>query len=193
MTTLDPIARFAQSYARASSLETFDASRAALATSDRSGRPSLRFVLVKRWDSRGFCFFTNLESQKARELAQNPQAALAFHWSSTGEQIRIEGPVERVSDAEADDYFGARPRGSQLGAWASAQSTVLGSRAELTQHLADAEARFRDRAVERPPFWGGFRLRPERMEFWQDRPDRLHDRELYLRAEAGWQTVLLSP
>lgn len=193
MTTVDPIARFAESYARASGLETFDASRAALATSDRSGRPSLRFVLVKRWDASGFSFFTNLDSQKARELAQNPQAALAFHWSSTGAQIRIEGPVERVSDAEADDYFRSRPRGSQLGAWASAQSTVLASRAELTERLAQVEARFADRPVERPPFWGGFRLHPQRMEFWQDRPDRLHDRELYLRAGEGWQTVLLAP
>jgi pyridoxamine 5'-phosphate oxidase len=193
MAMLDPIARFAESYARASASETFDASRAALATSDRAGRPSLRFVLVKRWDARGFSFFTNLESQKARELAQNPHAALAFHWASTGAQIRIEGPVERVSDAEADDYFSSRPRGSQLGAWASAQSAVLASRSELSARLAEVEARFRDRAVERPAFWGGFRLLPERIEFWQDRPDRLHDREVYLRVQVGWQIVLLSP
>lgn len=193
MTMSDPIARFAESYARASALESFDASRAALATSDRAGRPSLRYVLVKRWDARGFAFFTNLESQKARELGDNPQAALAFHWSSTGEQIRIEGKVERVSDAEADDYFQTRPRGSQLGAWASPQSTVISARSALTDRLAALEARFAGREVERPPFWGGFRVLPERVEFWHDRPDRLHDRELYTRAGDAWQRVLLAP
>lgn len=193
MTMSDPIARFAESYARASALEPFDASRAALATSDRAGRPSLRYVLVKRWDARGFAFFTNLESQKARELGENPRAALAFHWFSTGEQIRIEGQVERVSDDESDAYFQTRPRGSQLGAWASPQSTVIVARGVLTDRLAALEARFAGREVDRPPFWSGFRVLPERIEFWRDRPDRLHDRELYTRAGDAWQSVLLAP
>ena len=193
MTTSDPIARFAESYARASARETFDATRAALATCDRAGRPSLRFVLVKGWDARGFVFYTNLESRKAREIAANPQAALAFHWSSTGEQIRIEGPVERVADAEADAYFASRNRGSQLGAWASPQSEIIASRSVLDAHLAEAEARFAGRAVERPPFWGGLRLCPERIEFWLDRPDRLHDRELYTRTGDRWQIDRLAP
>lgn len=200
MTTPDPIARFAESYARASALESFDASRAALATSDREGRPSVRFVLVKRWDARGFAFFTNLESRKAHELVERPQAALAFHWASTGAQIRIEGSVERVSDAEADDYFQSRPRGSQLGAWASPQSQIIAARGELLARLSEVEARYADKPVPRPAFWSGFRLKPERMEFWQDQPDRLHDRELYTRVagspvdQAGvWQTALLAP
>jgi pyridoxamine 5'-phosphate oxidase len=193
MTTSSPIARFAESYARASALETFDATRAALATCDRAGRPSLRFVLVKHWDARGFVFFTNLESRKARELDENPQAALAFHWSSTGEQIRIEGPVERVSDAESDAYFETRTRGSQLGAWASAQSQPIAARSLLEARLAEVEARYAGRAVERPPFWGGLRLCPDRIEFWRDRPDRLHDRELYTRTGDSWQVALLSP
>jgi pyridoxamine 5'-phosphate oxidase len=177
-------------------LETFDVARAALATSDRTGRPSVRFVLVKRWDARGFAFFTNLESRKARELIDNPQAALSFHWASTGEQIRIEGSVERVSDAEADDYFQSRPRGSQLGAWASPQSRIITARGELSARLSEVEQRFADQPVPRPAFWSGFRLRPERLEFWQDRPDRLHDRELYTRSDAAsgsWQSVLLAP
>jgi pyridoxamine 5'-phosphate oxidase len=192
----DPIARFSESYARASLLETFDVARAALATSDRSGRPSVRFVLVKHWDERGFAFFTNLESRKSRELMDNPRAALSFHWASTGEQIRIEGSVERVSDAEADAYFQSRPRGSQLGAWASPQSQIIAGRRELLARLSEVEQRFVDQPVPRPAFWSGFRLQPERMEFWQDRPDRLHDRELYTRSDAvtgSWQSVLLAP
>jgi pyridoxamine 5'-phosphate oxidase len=193
MTMLDPIARFSETFARASTLETFDATRAALATSDRAGRPSLRFVLVKRWDARGFCFFTNLGSRKASELRANPHAALAFHWATIGEQIRIEGSIEAVSESEADDYFSSRPRGSQLGAWASEQSQTIAARSVLTERLAEIEARFRGRSVERPDFWGGFRLLPRELEFWRDRPDRLHDRELYTRSGDGWHIVLLAP
>lgn len=189
----DPIVRFGESYLRASTLEPFDATRAAFATSDRGGRPSVRFVLVKQWDDRGFVVYTNLESRKARDLSDNPHAALAFHWATTGEQIRIEGTVERVSDAEADAYFATRPRGSQLGAWASAQSQVIGSREELEARLSEVERRFSERDVQRPPFWGGVRLVPTRMEFWQDRPNRLHDRILYTRERGAWQIALLSP
>jgi pyridoxamine 5'-phosphate oxidase len=193
MNTPNPIARFQESYERAASLEVFDASRAALATSDREGAPSVRFVLVKGWDARGFVFYTNLESRKARELEARPSAALAFHWSSTGEQVRIEGQVELVSAAEADRYFGGRPRNSQLGAWASEQSAALESRATLLARLAEVEARFQGQTVPRPPFWSGFRVLPERIEFWQDRADRLHDRLLYTRDHDTWRSAILSP
>jgi pyridoxamine 5'-phosphate oxidase len=193
MTSADPIARFADCYVRAAAAESFDAARAALATATAQGRPSVRFVLVKYWDERGFVFFSNLQSRKARELGDSPYAALAFHWASTGEQVRIEGAVQRVSDAEADAYFATRPRGSQLGAWASQQSAEIAGRAQLEQQLAEVGARFSGQAVERPPFWGGFRVAPASLEFWHERPDRLHDRELFRRTAGGWQRALLSP
>jgi pyridoxamine 5'-phosphate oxidase len=193
MSRVDPIARFAESYTRATATETFDASRAALATSSARGLPSVRFVLVKHWDERGFAFFTNLESRKARELAENPHAALAFHWASIGEQVRVEGPVERVSAADADAYFATRPRGAQLGAWASRQSAEIGARSELELRAAELEAQFAGRAIERPPFWGGFRVAAGSIEFWRDRADRLHDREIFRRSDSGWQRALLSP
>jgi pyridoxamine 5'-phosphate oxidase len=193
MSRLDPIARFTESYARAAVSEAFDAARAALATSSVRGLPSVRFVLVKHWDERGFVVYTNLESRKARELAENPHAALAFHWASIGEQVRIEGAVERVTDAEADAYFATRPRGAQLGAWASRQSAEIGARVELEARLAELEARFSGRAVQRPAFWSGFRVAAGSLEFWRDRPDRLHDRELFRRSAGGWQRALLAP
>jgi pyridoxamine 5'-phosphate oxidase len=193
MHTLDPIVRFRESYDHARNLEVFDPSRAALATSDREGRPSVRFVLVKEWDASGFVFYTNLESRKARELAERPEAALAFHWSSVGLQVRIEGPVQPVSAEQADRYFAARPRGSQLSAWASQQSAPIASREVLIESLAQVEAHFRELDVPRPPFWSGFRLLPVRIEFWQDRPDRLHDRLLYTRDHDSWRTAILSP
>lgn len=193
MSRVDPIARFAESYTRAAASEPFDAARAALATSSACGLPSVRFVLVKHWDERGFAFFTNLESRKARELAENPHAALAFHWASIGEQVRVEGPVERVSDADADAYFATRPRGAQVGAWASRQSAEIGARAELEARTVELDAQFAGRAVERPPFWGGFRVAASSIEFWRDRADRLHDRELFRRSAGDWQRALLSP
>jgi pyridoxamine 5'-phosphate oxidase len=189
----DPIARFAESYARAARSEPFDASRAALATADAQGRPSVRFVLVKEFDANGFVVYTNLESRKARELLVNPQAALAFHWASTGEQVRVEGLVELASAAQADAYFAARPRGSQLGAWASAQSTPIDSRALLETRVAELEAQYHDQPVPRPPFWSGFVIRPSSLEFWHDRADRLHDRFLYTRSEQGLTVARLSP
>jgi pyridoxamine 5'-phosphate oxidase len=193
MAKLDPIARFQDCHTRAQRTESFDVARAALATSDRAGRPSVRFVLVKEWDERGFVFYTNLDSRKAHELRENPRAALAFHWGSTGDQVRIEGAVEPVSDAQADHYFQSRPRGSQLGAWASHQSRPIGGREELTQRLAELTQEYEGKPIERPPFWSGFRLVPVSIEFWHDQPDRLHDRLLFTRAESGWQTTLLSP
>jgi pyridoxamine 5'-phosphate oxidase len=194
MTAEDPIARFHESFARARTSESFDASRVALATADRTGQPSVRFVLLKHADAAGFVFYTNLESRKARELTENPRAALSFHWASIGEQIRVEGRVERVSDAEADAYFAKRPRGSQLGACASKQSSPIASREELEQRVAALDREFAGRPVPRPPFWGGFRVVPTAIEFWYDRQDRLHDRFLYQRtADGGWVVTRLSP
>lgn len=193
MNTGDPIARFQESFDRARTAESFDATRAALATSSHEGVPSVRFVLVKQWDARGFVFYTNVESRKGRELRENPRAALAFHWASIGEQVRVEGPVAPVTAAEADAYFAERPRGSQLGAWASRQSAIIASRAALEASLREVELRFDGGEVPRPPFWSGFRVDPTQIEFWSDRPDRLHDRALYTRHADGWRCERLSP
>jgi pyridoxamine 5'-phosphate oxidase len=193
MSDLDPIARFAESFERARKSEPFDASRVALASADARGRPSVRFVLLKHFDSAGFVIFTNLESRKARELLENPFAALGFHWASTGEQVRIEGAVEPTSAEASDAYFATRARGSQLGAWASRQSTAIESREELEARVAALEAEYADRSVPRPPFWGGLRIVPSHIEFWHDREDRLHDRFLYTRTPEGWSRTRLSP
>jgi len=138
-------------------------------------------------------FFTNYDSRKGRELTENPHAALCFYWASLDEQIRIEGQVSRVSADESDAYFAARPRGSQLGAWASDQSQVLASRETLEEKYREVERRFDAQVVQRPPFWGGFRLAPSRIEFWYGRPDRLHDRVLYIRESSGWRIERLYP
>ena len=166
----------------------------ALATATPDGRPSARMVLLKGLDSRGLVFYTNLESRKAQELASNPRAALLFWWPELERQVRLEGPVEPVSDEEADAYFRTRPRSSRIGAWASPQSRPLKSRIELLRRVAEALARFPVGEVPRPPFWGGFRVRPESVEFWQGRPSRLHDRILYVRQEDGsWRRQRLAP
>lgn len=190
---IDPIQRFSQALEAARASEPFDPTAAALATADINGVPSARFVLVKVVDARGFVFFTNSLSRKGRELAGNPHAALAFHWHTRGEQVRIEGTVSRVDEEESDRYFATRPRDSQLGAWASDQSDVIADRAMLEAKLSAIEQRFGAGSVPRPPHWGGYRLAPTRIEFWHDRVGRLHDRELFTRVAGEWRLSRLQP
>ena len=193
MAQTDPIAEFRKLFEKAKLEEGEDATACALATADETGRPSVRMVLLKAVDESGFVFYTNFGSRKAAELDVNPNAALCFHWHSLGQQARIEGPVERVSDEEADAYYASRARLSQLGAWASKQSQPLGSAAELVARVAKIEARYAGRPIPRPPFWGGFRVRPIRVELWSNRPHRLHDRRLFTAGEEGWVVQRLYP
>jgi len=192
MSSANPITEFLNAKERAEHRQV-DTAPVALATVDGFGRPSVRMVLLRGADERGFVFHTNYHSRKARELDQNPHAALCIHWHSLEEQIRIEGRVERLSDSESDEYFANRPRGSQLGAWASNQSAVLPSRETLEEEYRETERRFEGQEVPRPPFWGGYRLIPERIEFWFGRPDRLHDRLLYVRESDSWTIERLYP
>ncbi len=189
----DPIARFHELLERARAASPFDPTAAALATADASGRPSVRVVLVKEFDGRGLVFHTNRESRKGRELATNPRAALCFHWPAIREQVRAEGEVSLLDDAASDAYFATRPRASQIGAWASRQSEELASREALEAAVREAEARFAGRDVPRPPFWGGYVLRPERIEFWTSAESRLHHRTLYVRDGGRWRLALLQP
>ena len=191
--TSNPIDLFDRwfSDAKRSGLFLPEAMTVASATLDH--KPSARMVLLKQVDQDGFVFFTNYGSRKANELDANPQAALLFHWPILQRQVRIEGPVQRVSAAESAAYFHSRPRGSQIGAWASRQSQLLDSPAELKSRVKDKEKEFGNEEIPYPPFWGGYRVIPERMEFWQGRPFRLHDRLIFERSDSSWATHRLYP
>jgi pyridoxamine 5'-phosphate oxidase len=192
-TSDDPIALFNSWFAEAREAETNDPNAMALATATRDGKPSVRMVLLKAHGPDGFTFYTHVGSRKGQEISSNPNVALLFHWKSLGRQIRIEGPVERVSPAEVDAYFATRGRDSQLGAWASDQSQPLPDRATFEARFKEAEQRVEGTDVPRPSGWSGFRVVPERIEFWTAREHRLHERRLFTRTAGGWAEGLLYP
>lgn len=191
--TEDPIARFHAIFTRAAANAPFDPTACVLATADAEGRPSARYVLLKQVDDRGFVVFTNYESRKGRQIEDNPRAALCFYWPWLGEQVRVEGTVTRTTAAESDAYFSTRPRGSQIGAWASRQSTPIESREALEAALVEVEQRFQGQDVPRPERWGGYRIVPERIELWMQGDYRVHDRWLYLREGDRWMIQRLQP
>ena len=189
----DPIALFDAWFAEARASEPNDANAVALATATPDGRPSVRMVLLKGHGPDGFVFYTNAESRKGGEIRANPHAALLFHWKSLRRQVRIEGPLAEVTAAEADDYFHSRPRVSQLGSAASEQSRPLDARQTYLDRVDDLARRYDGKEIPRPPHWTGFRLAPERIEFWLDRPNRLHERRRFIRAGDAWTSTLLYP
>jgi pyridoxamine 5'-phosphate oxidase len=191
----DPFARFAAWYAEAVKAIAVDPNAMVLSTVGPDGRPSARVVLMKGFDAQGFVFYTNLDSRKGQELAAQPAAALTFHFSPLGRQVRVEGLTHPVTTEEADSYFATRPRGSQVGAWASSQSAPLPSRATLEARVAEVEARYRGQPIPRPPHWGGYRLVPDQMEFWVGRDNRLHERDVFRRKrpDAPWTLQQLYP
>ena len=189
----DPIEEFQRLFQKAKREDGIDATVSTLATADTDAQPSARAVLLKHVDHRGFVFYTNLISRKAREIEANPQAALCLYWPWMDTQVRIEGRVEPISDEESDAYFQSRPRGSQLGAWTSKQSQPLASRQELVTRYLKIKTRFLNKEIPRPDFWGGYRIVPSRMEIWHNQLYRLHDRFLYLREGGGWTVQRLYP
>jgi pyridoxamine 5'-phosphate oxidase len=189
----DPIELFGEQFAAAAACGVLLPEAAALATVGADGKPSARMVLLKDFDRKGFVFFTNYESRKARDMQANPQVALVFHWASLQRQVRIEGTAEQISREESEAYFRTRPRGSQVGAWASDQSAILENRQLLESKARDIEQRYADADIPLPPLWGGYRLVPDQIEFWQGRIDRLHDRILFVSTEDGWRASRLYP
>ena len=189
----EPIVRFRELLAQAEQLDIQSHNAFALATTGKDLQPTVRMVLLKDVDERGLVFYTNLQSRKGRQLAENPRASACFWWPQLQRQVRIEGGVERVNDQEADKYFASRPRGSQIAAWASNQSSELSSRDVLLGAAALLTAQYEGRAIPRPPYWSGYRLVPERFEFWKEHADRLHEREVYTRQASGWKISLLAP
>jgi len=189
----DPVNLFNEWLKEAVSLEPSNPNACALATANKIGKPSVRMVLLKGADEHGFVFYTNYGSRKGVELSENPHASLCFHWKSLSREVRVEGHVEKVPDEESDLYFQSRARASKIGAWASKQSRVLDSQLELERRVAKFDTKFKTGKIERPEFWGGYRIKHEKVEFWTERKFRLHDRLVYSRYDQGWQTNKLFP
>jgi pyridoxamine 5'-phosphate oxidase len=189
----DPVTQFKKWFDEAALSEQPDAEAMTLSTATIDGRVDARIVLLKGCDDRGFVFFTNYESRKSREIMANPRVALTFYWHALHRQVRIEGLAEKVTSEESEEYFQTRPRGSQIGAWASPQSEEIVDREALERRVDVIETRFKDRPISCPPFWGGYRVKPEMVEFWQGRENRLHDRILYTLGDNGWRISRLAP
>lgn len=190
----DPYSLFTTWFTQAQALDVREPTAMALATASATGIPSVRIVLLKHYDDRGFCFYTNLTSRKGKELTENSHASLCFYWDALGQQVRIEGIVERVTEKEADDYFASRDRGSQIGAWASKQSCPLEQEEDLPKRVRQITEQFEaESPIPRPPFWSGFRLKPSKIEFWQNEAYRLHRRTLFTKTTTGWESTLLYP